>query len=232
VSEPRYWAVVPAAGVGRRMGADRPKQYLPLAGDTVLGQTLRRLTAEPRIATVVVAISPHDPYWPTAAPTLSVPLLSVTGGVERCHSVLAALHRLQPLAAADDWVLVHDAARPCLRLSALQRLIDTLRDDPVGGLLAQPIRDTVKRADAQQRIVETLDRTTLWRAQTPQMFRYAALQQALQQAIAADQWVTDEAAALERQGAQPRLVEGDSDNLKITEPADLLLAERYLQQCD
>ncbi len=231
-SSPRFWVVIPAAGSGMRMGATVPKQYLPLAGRTVIEHSLARLAALPGVAGLVVALAADDPYWSTLKLQLDVPVQRVTGGTERCHSVLAALTWLLGVADAHDWVLVHDAARPCVRHADLQRLLDTLIDDPVGGLLAIPARDTKKRADASGRVLQTVDRTDLWKAQTPQMFRLGALREALSSAIAAGKLVTDEASAMEQAGLMPRLVEGHSDNIKITRPEDLVLAEFYIRQQD
>ncbi|GBE48423.1 2-C-methyl-D-erythritol 4-phosphate cytidylyltransferase [bacterium BMS3Bbin12] len=225
---PHYWGVIPAAGQGTRMGAQRPKQYLELAGRRVLEHTLERLAADPRIAGIVVALGPDDAEWRHLTMPAGVEVWTVTGGAERCHSVLNALESLDGRAAPTDWVLVHDAARPCLRPADLSRLLDVLAGDPVGGLLALPVRDTMKRAGAGDRIDATVDRDGLWHALTPQMFRLQALREALDKAIAADVLVTDEAAAMEWAGHRPRLVAGAGDNLKITRPEDLPLAEYYL----
>lgn len=231
---PFLWAVVPAAGVGRRMGADIPKQYLRLGGRTVLEHTLTALagplTDIGALAGVVVAISAEDPYWSGLSIELACPLLTAPGGAERADSVLNALAALYEQAADADWVLVHDAARPCVRREDLATLIAELRDDPVGGLLAVPVRDTMKQADAEQRCAATVDRNRLWHALTPQMFRLGALRDALQTARAAGIAVTDDASAMEHAGLRPRLVEGHADNLKITRPEDLALAEFYLRQ--
>ncbi|HQU15122.1 MAG: 2-C-methyl-D-erythritol 4-phosphate cytidylyltransferase [Chromatiales bacterium 21-64-14] len=228
MNRPRYWGVIPAAGKGTRMGAELPKQYLELAGRRVLEHTLNRLAADPRIVGIVVALGADDTLWPRVDPPQSVTLLTVTGGAERCHSVLNALDHLAERADEHDWVLVHDAARPCLRVADLARLIDTLTEDPVGGLLALPVHDTMKRASADRRVLDTVNRDGLWHALTPQMFRLGALRAALKAAIAAGFLVTDEAAAMEWSGHRPRLVEGSGDNLKITRPEDLPLAEYYL----
>ena len=227
---PALWAVVPAAGAGRRLGAPVPKQYLDLAGRAVIEHTLGVLLAESRIAAVVVALDPADTHWPTLALAAHPRLYRVNGGPERCHSVLNALSFLERRAGPDDRVLVHDAARPCLRAQDLDRLLSELADDPVGGILAVPVRDTMKLADAGGRIQATLDRTALWHAYTPQLFPLATLREALQSAINAGDLVTDEAAAMERIGLAPRLVEGHADNLKITRPEDLALARFYLEQ--
>lgn len=230
MTTPRYWAMVPAAGAGKRMGSAVPKQYLSLAGRPVIAHTLASLLDHPRIDGVAVAIGAGDEWWPTVAAELNAakPLRVVTGGAERCHSVLNGLEALSEPAQPEDWVLVHDAARPCLTGGDLDRLIDTLADDPVGGLLAVPVRDTLKQADDAGRVAATVDRSRLWHALTPQMFRLGMLHEALSAALARGLLVTDEAAAMEVAGFAPRLVEGRADNLKITRPEDLALAEFYL----
>lgn len=230
--QPHYWAVVPAAGVGRRMGSDLPKQYLPLAGSSVLEQTLQRLLDHPRIAGLVVAISEGDPYWSGHTPHSHKPLLTASGGPERCHSVLNALDALAGHADQRDWVLVHDAARPCLRAGDIDRLLEQLTDHPVGGLLGCPVSDTLKRVDGGLGVEVTVDRSSLWRALTPQMFRIGALTRALRAALAKGALVTDDASAMELSGLKPLMVEGQSDNIKITHPQDLALAEFILQRQD
>jgi len=230
VSAPRLWGVVPAAGIGRRMGADIPKQYLKLGDRTVLEHTLAALDSTHVFAGIVVSITRDDPYWPHLAPRLSCALFTAPGGSERVESVLNALDTLREHASDEDWVLVHDAARPCVRMQDITALIDVLEHDPVGGLLAIPLRDTMKQANAQQRSVATVDRRELWHALTPQMFRVGVLRSALRAAVAAGVTVTDDASAMEQAGYQPRLVEGHADNLKITRPEDLVLAEFYLRQ--
>jgi len=229
IDKPRCWAVVPAAGVGARMQADRPKQYLPLLGRTVVEHALQRLLTHPRISGAVVAISSSDGWWPQLNIETEKPLWIAEGGEERCHSVLNALQALDGQAGDGDWVLVHDAARPCLRGEDVDELIRRCEGHPVGGLLAVPVRDTLKRADAAQNVQATVDRSHLWHAQTPQMFRLGQLRAALQQALAAGSLVTDEASAMERAGHAPLLVEGHADNIKITHPEDLALAELFLK---
>ncbi|HKJ75738.1 MAG TPA: 2-C-methyl-D-erythritol 4-phosphate cytidylyltransferase [Gammaproteobacteria bacterium] len=225
----RLWGVLPAAGIGRRMGSEVPKQYLTLHGRTVLGHAIARLADHPDMAGVVVAIAADDPYWPQAAPDLAIPVETVTGGGERCHSVLHALERLAGYADPDDWVLVHDAARPCLPATDLARLVAAVRGHPGGGLLAQRMHDTVKRAVAGgDEVAETVDRSRLWRAQTPQMFRLGALRAALRAALDAGTLVTDESSAMEAVGDRPLLVEGSPENIKVTRPEDLALAGFYL----
>jgi 2-C-methyl-D-erythritol 4-phosphate cytidylyltransferase len=226
-----YWAVVPAAGSGRRMASGVPKQYLPLHGGTVLEHALNTLFACEFIEGVVVALSPGDAYWPEIAPRLAGRNLAcVAGGDERCHSVLNALHHLRGFAQPRDWVLVHDAARPCVRLEDINALIETVGDDPCGGLLGVPVSDTMKRGGADGRVAETVDRQALWHAQTPQMFRLGLLQPALEQALAQGRLVTDESTAMEMAGNRPCLVRGRADNIKITVPSDLALAEFYLRE--
>ncbi len=225
---PKFWAVVPAAGVGKRMNADRPKQYLPLAGKTVIEQTLTSLLRAEVFSAISVAISAEDPYWPELAIAKHSQVVTAPGGRERADSVLSGLMVLGGQAEERDWVLVHDAARPCLTSHDIHRLINTLMDDPVGGILALPSHDTLKDVQSQT-IFGTLDRSHVWRALTPQMFRYGMLRAALQ-AAAGNPAVTDEASALELQGWQPKIVEGRPDNIKITRPEDLPLAQFYLQQ--
>jgi 4-diphosphocytidyl-2-methyl-D-erithritol synthase len=185
-------ALVPAAGAGSRMQSDSPKQYLPLLGEPLLAHTLRALAREARIDAIVVVLSPHDAHWESYDWTEWQGRLRVLrcGGATRAASVSNGLAALREVCAADAWVLVHDAARPCLPRAALAHLIDRLEHDAVGGLLAVPVADTLKRADDQGRVAATAPRANLWQAQTPQMFRYALLQRAL---LAAGEAVTDEA---------------------------------------
>ncbi len=212
------------------MGKPLPKQYLPLAGRAVIAHTLLRLAGHPAIAGIVVAVAADDPYWSAHRPETSVPVYTAAGGEERCHSVLNALVLLAGHADEHDWVLVHDAARPCLRHADIDILLTTLASDPVGGLLGLPVSDTVKRCDRAGRVRETVSRDGLWRALTPQMFRLGVLRAALEAALAQGEVVTDEAAAIEAQGLHPRMVSGHPDNIKITHPQDLALAELYLRR--
>ena len=222
------YVVVPAAGAGRRMGSAIPKQYLQLNGRTVLEHTLGRMAGHARVRQVVVAISADDELYASLAPRLPAKVVSVIGGAERCHSVLAALRSLSGLAAADAWVMVHDAARPCVRREDLDRMLAELIDSEVGGVLAAPVRDTLKRCDADGAILATVDRSALWHALTPQMFRLRTLLHAIEAALVAGVIVTDEAQAIERAGLTPRVVAGHADNLKITHPEDLPLASLIL----
>lgn len=223
----KYWAVVPAAGVGKRMESDRPKQYLTLAGKTVLEQTLTRLLQADIFSAVAVAISKEDLFWRELKFSSHEKILTVTGGKERADSVLSALKSLREKALNTDWVLVHDAARPCITSSDIHLLVETLKKDEVGGILALSSHDTLKDVDRLQ-ITRTLDRSVIWRALTPQMFRYGVLKQALEEAEG-NSAITDEASALEIQGLQPKIVEGRSDNIKITRPEDLSLAQFYME---
>jgi len=224
----RWWAVVPAAGQGKRMGADIPKQYLSIGGETLLSRSVKRLLKSSRLEQVAVAVSREDQRWHELSIMSDVRVSVVIGGAERADSVLAGLLALTN-ASDSDWVIVHDAARPCVSSVALRAMFDALADDPVGGIMAVPVADTLKQADNNRNIVATVDRSQLWAAQTPQMFRYGLLRDALQQALASGQQVTDEASALELAGHTPKLFPGSSRNIKITQPEDLELASRILE---
>lgn len=223
--------IIPAAGVGRRMGTDTPKQYLLLNEKTVIEHTLDVLNTHDAISEIVVAVSKEDEYWSGLNIDLSKPLHIVSGGKERCDSVLNGLKFLENKAGANDWVLVHDAARPCLRNEDLTLLLEELQEHEVGGILAVPVRDTMKRSIENTNIIkETVDRENLWHALTPQMFRFGLLKNALESALNNNEVITDEASAVELAGYQPILVEGHADNLKITRPEDLALAAFFLRQ--
>jgi 2-C-methyl-D-erythritol 4-phosphate cytidylyltransferase len=217
---------MPAAGVGRRFGAERPKQYAPLLGRTVIEWALTPFLADPRCAGAVVVLARDDPYWAAIAPPT---VLVAGGGQERSHSVRNGLAALAGRASPEDWVLVHDAARPCLPRQDLDRLLGELAGHAVGGLLATPAADTLKRSDASREVQETVDRAGLWRALTPQMFRHGRLCAALDAAHAAGRIPTDEAQAMEWLGDRPRLVEGAAANLKVTGAADLAIAAALLK---
>jgi len=223
---PSHFAIVPAAGSGSRFGAELPKQYLPLAGFPLIRHTLATLCRSPHIDRVLVVLAPDDPHWATYDWRELGPKLETVyaGGATRAESVLAGLRAIETAVADNDWVLVHDAARPCLSQAMLDALVGELADDPVGGLLAVPVADTLKRQDGDGRVAATEPRDGLWQAQTPQMFRHAALLAALTEATA----VTDEAGAIEAAGLRPKLVRSDATNLKVTFPADLGLAEMIL----
>lgn len=230
ISSPAFWFVVPAAGSGSRMQSVTPKQYLCLANKTVLDQTLSRLLSVTDLAGIVVALSADDQDFPQSLFASHPKIHRVVGGQERSDSVLAALEFLENKIAQDDWVLVHDAARPCIGLESINELMKSLIDDPVGGILAIPVADTLKRSNPQQEIIETLDRRSLWQAQTPQMFRYGVLLSSLKKARVNQQIVTDEASAIELAGLSAKILTGRTDNIKITRPTDLDLAEFILQK--
>lgn len=215
------WVVVPAAGRGARFGAPLPKQYLQAGGQILLAHTLDALLAHPAVAGAMVVIGQDDGDWPGWSEWAGKPVLTCIGGAPRAASVLAGLQALPDSVRADEFVLVHDAARPNLSLADLGRLLEVGRADPVGAILAAPVRDTLKRAGDDGGIDGTEPRERLWRALTPQLFRRHQLSRALSDAAAAGVEVTDEAMAMERQGQRPLLVEGSEDNFKVTTPADL-----------
>ena len=229
-TQPTLWAIVPAAGIGRRMDSDIPKQYMPLHDKTVIEYTLQKLASIEALSGIIVVVAEDDPYWHKLHVDVAKSITVVTGGEERCHSVLNALTHLQAHCKPHDWVLVHDAARPCVLPGDLRQLVDKLRDNEVGGLLGIPVRDTMKRADQDGFVQQTVEREGLWHALTPQMFRFHMLYHALVSALDQGQLVTDEAAAIELAGFSPKMVEGHSENIKITRPEDLMLADFYLQQ--
>jgi 2-C-methyl-D-erythritol 4-phosphate cytidylyltransferase len=220
------FGLIPAAGTGSRMGGDVPKQYAPLAGRTMLEHAIDALLADARIERVLVVVAPDDGRHRRFAFDARVEFVAA-GGTSRAESVRNGLARLAMNASAEDWVLVHDAARPCLAPDELAALIDALADDPVGGLLALPIVDTIKREDGG-RVVHTVERTGLWRAATPQMFRLGVLDDAFER-VPDPAVITDESSAVERIGHAPRLVPGRASNIKVTRPDDLPLAEAILR---
>jgi 2-C-methyl-D-erythritol 4-phosphate cytidylyltransferase len=223
------WCIVPAAGSGRRFGSGIPKQYLPLAGKPMLESTLDRLAACREIAGLMVVLADGDAYWPDIAAVRGKPVQTATGASERSGSVLSGLRALPADVGVDDFVLVHDAARPCIAADDVAMLV--ARGIAAGGaLLAAPVRDTLKRSNGERRAIATESREMLWRALTPQMFRRGELTYALEAAEADGVAVTDEAMAMERCGHRPLLVEGAEDNIKVTTAADLALAAYLLRQ--
>lgn len=233
MNPPRHFALIPAAGVGARMGADCPKQYLPLAGKLMMMHVLDTFAASPLIEHAFVVVSAEDGYIREALASSRhlegrVSVL-FHGGATRHQSVLNGLTAMRDKVADDDWILVHDAARPGLTTELIERLISALREDAIGGLLALPVVDTLKRGDGEGRVAQTVAREALWAAQTPQMFRYALLRLALEQAMEQSTAVTDEASAIEALGLRPRLVEGSPRNFKVTLPHDVSLAELHLK---
>lgn len=228
-STPRYVALIPAAGVGARMRADGPKQYLPIAGKPMLRHTVEAFLSSDRIAHTYVVVSADDPVIDSVLPSVGVTVLRC-GGATRMESILNGLQALSDTLRDDDHVLVHDAARPGLTAGLIERLIDAVGDDPAGGLLALKVVDTVKLRGAEG-AVSTVPRDGLWLAQTPQMFRYRLLRDAL--AGARDPAaITDDASAVEAMGLAPKLVEGHPRNLKVTLPDDIRIAEMYLAATD
>lgn len=226
----RYWAVIPAAGTGTRMGGNIPKQYLPLAGSTVIEHVLKLFLSNSRFAGISVAISDADSYWQHCVPgNPDKPLRTTSGGAQRAHSVLNVLRTLKAELKNHDWVVVHDAVRPCLHANDLNRLINELSRDAVGGILATPLVDTIKTVDENNQVSNTAIQHKLWRAFTPQMFRFGLLLESLESAIQRGDAPTDEASAVENAGHSVRVIRGRSDNIKITCPEDLALAEAILK---
>lgn len=226
----RLWLIVPAAGIGSRMQADRPKQYLTIGGRLLLDITLQRLLGFQAFESLWLALHPEDEWWHGAESASRAEINVYTGGVERVDSVCRGLDAIRETAAPDDWVFVHDVARPCVRYDDLARLLSALEDEPVGALLGAPVSDTVKRVGDSERVMETVPRSGLWRAFTPQVFRFALLDEALREASRKGVLVTDEASAVEALGHRPRMVEGHTDNIKVTVPADLAMAAWTLER--
>ena len=223
------WAVVPAAGIGRRFGGDRPKQYVALGDRPVIGHVIARLAAVRDVAGIVAAVAPADPWWRDAAKGFGVGVDTVDGGAERRDSVQNALDHLSTMAEDDDLVMVHDAVRPCVEVEDIERVVAAARREPDGAILATPVSDTLKRAGPNGSIAGTVDRFRLWRALTPQVFPLGRLRAALRNAAESGYAVTDEAQAMERAGARPLLVEGSPGNIKITRPEELALARALLE---
>lgn len=226
MKHPKRWLIVPAAGIGRRMRAECPKQYLQLQSRFILDITLSRLLDSLSFDGCMVPLNASDQWWSETEASQDSRISTCPGGEERADSVLSALRALENVADPEDWVLVHDAARPCVHPQDLETLVATVESHPVGGLLAAPVADTLKRGGlgVVPEVVETVDRKTLWRALTPQMFRFGLLVDALEHALEQGLSVTDESSALEFSGKMPVLVEGRPDNIKVTVPADLELA--------
>lgn len=233
MSTPRHFLVLPAAGSGRRMQQTIPKQYLQVLGKTLLQHTLENLGSLELLDRIVLAVSPADDQIDAVLtalpPAVKEKVMLVEGGAERSQSVRNAVAALSVHAAPMDWVLVHDAVRPCVRCDDVRRLLDELKDEPAGGLLAQPVRDTLKLADSDGYVQRTVDRSGLWQAGTPQVFRHGVLLQALDHCEAQGLSVTDEAAAVETLALPVKLVQGHSDNIKLTWPEDLAMVETLLQ---
>ena len=233
----KYWAIVPAAGTGSRVGADIPKQYISIHHKTILEHTLGKLLDCKLFSGMVVAISSEDNYFQDLPLSKHKDITTVYGGADRCDSVLAALDYLTTITDGNDWVLVHDAARPCVSINDIHSMVEQLRQHPVGGILGIPVRDTMKRLSnneiAESGILEiekTECRENMWHALTPQMFRIEILHKALIHCRNQNLVVTDESSAIEQSGMKPVIIEGSASNIKVTQADDLQLAEFYLKQ--
>lgn len=211
------------------MKASVPKQYLSIAGEPMLALTLSRLLQVPKLESLVVVLGPDDGHWADIDSSLRAQVIRVDGGAERVDSVLAGLRLLAETADPEDLVLVHDAARPCVRVADIEQLITTVKQSPVrGGLLASPVRDTMKRSSDSGAVLHTEARDNLWHALTPQLFQLGPLKEAIEKATHAGAIITDDSSAMEWAGFQPQLVQGSDDNIKVTRPDDVQLAEQFL----
>lgn len=236
-SSPKFWAVIPAAGIGSRFGSQTPKQYLKLLDKTILEHTIEKFLQCDWIEGVVVAIRDDDPFWSKLSVATHSRVINVIGGGERADSVLNGLSHLSSIAAEHDWVLVHDAARPCITKQQLNAMKSALENEAVGGIMAQPASDTIKVSEAPNSVSQTelssvqstIDRNHVWLAQTPQMFRLSTLKNALEVAFNNNQLVTDEASAIELSGLAVKLFPGSRNNIKITVRDDLPLAEAIIK---
>lgn len=228
MSATNYWMIVPAAGSGQRFGTELAKQFHPIGEKLVADHTLGRLLTIPNIKKILVPCDISCGYWTQVSATADKRVELIAGGAERVHSVLKGLLALADIAASDDWVLVHDMARPCITSGDIKRLINQLQGHPVGGILATPISDTLKKVDDHNRIEATTNRSDYRAAQTPQMFRYGLLVKALEAMLAEQQVPTDEAAAIEYIGEQAMIIEGRRDNIKITHREDLIIAQAIM----
>ena len=228
-SQSKYWGIVPAAGLGQRFAADIPKQFHHLNGTLVAQHTLSRLLSLPLINAIIAPCDVGSGYWSKVPATAEWRVRLVAGGAQRAHSVLNGLVALEELAAENDWVLVHDMARPCTTAGNISKLIDEVGDHPVGGILAAPINDTLKIIDADKSIVSTVNRAQYRAAQTPQMFRFGLLKSSIKAMLKEQKFPTDEASAIEYAGLSAMVVEGRQDNIKITRREDLAIAEAIMK---
>lgn len=232
MADASIWAVIPAAGIGQRMQSDVPKQYLPLFGSTVIENTIHRLLSADKIKGLAISLRQDDQFWDKVDISSKQPVIRAEGGAERCDSVLNAMKALAGYDGFDidnDWVLVHDAVRPCIRLEDINLLIEQAMANESGGLLALPVRDTMKRqSPGSVSVQKTEDREGLWHALTPQLFPYKHLYKALLKSLSEGVSITDESSAMEHAGFAPLLVKGHEDNIKITRPNDLRLAELFI----
>ena len=230
IDKPKYWAIIPAAGIGQRMQSKISKQYIKINNQTIIERTVSLFSTHPLIEKVIVVLHAEDTQWSTLAIQSPEKVVTTVGGEERVDSVMQGLRYLQTIAATNDWVLVHDAVRPCLAPSLLDFFIKTVADHRIGGLLAVPITDTIKKVDADHAVRATISREGLWTAQTPQMFRYGFLFDAVQDALKLEIPITDESCAVELAGEHPLVVQGDWRNIKVTTPEDLDRAKYILSQ--
>ena len=228
--ESKCWVIIPAAGIGQRMGSETPKQYLKINNETIVERTISLFSTNFLIEKVVVVLHPSDTRWSTLNIQYPDKVVTAVGGDVRVESVRQGLLYLKKEAAANDWVLVHDVVRPCLSSALLNFFINTIADHRVGGLLALPVTDTIKKIDTDHVVRTTISREGLWVAQTPQMFRYGFLLDAIENAIQLDTPVTDESCAIELAGEHPIVIRGDWRNIKITTPEDLEQAKGILQK--
>jgi len=226
----KYWVVIPAAGIGKRMGDDIPKQYISVCGKTVIEHTIDNFIDRNEIENICISISEADNYWPTLPISKNEKIITTVGGNERYESVYNGLRAIQDKATENDWVLVHDAVRPCLKKSIIDRLITDISSHDVGGILALPCSETMKRVNNSNEVEETINRQTAWRAQTPQMFKYKKLLLAIEKVINEDIFITDEAMAMELSNHKPVVILGDENNIKITHKTDLKYLELFLEE--
>ena len=226
----RYWVVIPAAGIGKRMGSDIPKQYISVCGKTIIEHTIENFIDRNDIESICVAISKSDHYWSTLPISRNAKIITVIGGTERCESVYNGLCGLKDRVDNSDWVLVHDAVRPCITKTIIDQFISVLNCHDVGGVLALPCFETMKNANKKNEIEETVDREFIWHAQTPQMFKYRKLLSAIEKTMNENITVTDEAMAMELSNYKPMLIQGHRDNIKITHISDLKHLELFLGQ--
>ena len=226
----KYWVVIPAAGIGRRMGGDIPKQYVSVNGKTIVEHTIDNFIGRKEIENICIAISESDKYWPALPISKNKKMITTIGGSERYESVYNGLCALKDKANNDDWVLVHDAVRPCLKKSIIDRLITDINSNDVGGILALPCFETMKKVNNNRHIEETINREIIWRAQTPQVFKYKKLLLAIENAINENIHITDEAMAMEILNYKPIVIMGDEKNIKITHQTDLKHLELFLKE--
>jgi len=226
----KTWAIIPAAGIGSRMKSDKPKQYFTLAGEPILQHVVNLFSSHPHIEKVVVVLHAKDHWWPSLQLSHPEKILTAIGGKERVHSVLLGLDFLSDYADKNDFILVHDAARPCLQSNDISRLLSALKNHEIGGLLGMPVVDTLKKVDDNDCVERTVPREHLWHAQTPQCFRYELLKSAIEKSLTKNHIVTDESSAIEYAGFKPKMIVGDVRNIKITYPEDIELAEKITRR--